>query len=412
MYILAFLIAIALAIWTGKLEFQHRHVTFMLWPLSIVFLYLPMIIFAFNGQEYLKNGIYNIFSFISLCNLAYLFSFLLLRSKFISPMNYKQVSDQSYQKYIMIGLLFSAAILILLSDLSIYRVLQSDLKDKQSLGLLYLLFIFIICLLGGQVIASLENRNYSLLIISSILSIFLMMYFRSRSIIAVFIFSYLYYYLWVRNGSIYKVALIGVASGFLATALKAIRYQGELSNITDFSKLKNTFIFIFENLLETGDLSIHKYLYFIFENCSTLSFCFKYSNAQKLISHTQLVSAPDTLFEYALYDVYAEQGVGGSLHPSIYGIAYGDNGYLLGILFMFALGLFCFAVSRLCNSRNFYYFIGFISYYVTFVSRGSFYNATVLLLVGIGLVFALRIIEVFMNTNKIPPLLLLQARRK
>jgi len=395
MYLFTFIIAILLSISIMRLEFKHRHVAFMLWPLLIIFLYFPLLYFAFINSNSMKNIVSEIFIFICICNLFYLVSFLFLRSFFNDPMSYNKLGQQKHHKYITLVAIAIIISVLIISDFSVSRIASSDLKDKQSLGILYLILIWTLCLMGGQVLVNFENKNYIIFSISVLLCLFLLIYFRSRSIIAVFIFSYIYYSLFFKKVSIFRVGVIGIGAGLLATLLKAIRYQGSLENVTDIASLFDSFKYIGERLVESGDLSIHKYLIYLYENCNALPFCSNYTILQKLASQTGAVNPPDALLEYALYDAYFESGVGGSLHPTLYGIAYGDHGYVLGVLFMFCMGLFNFSISRICNERNFFYLIGFISFFITFASRGSFYNAIVLLFVGVGLTIILRRMDAF-----------------
>lgn len=385
MILISFLIAIVSISLSAWIDWKHRSPFFMLWPLSFLFFYIPLLFYWFEGG-YSRYTIFEAFLYSSLCNLFYFFGVLISVRVFsfkgltVTGLNLKPTKAKDL--FIIIGIFAIPAILII-NGVSLERILSSTLADKRELSYWYLISVLIASFVIPQAVYSVKNKKKLLTLGVVGVLILVSLYFRSRSMLVLFCLPAGYYLLMFTKSGGFKLFIMGLIAFFLSVFLKVIRYQGELRDGLNLSNWNDSFYYIMNEQFSSGDFSISKVFLSIIEDCSAQSWCGSFSFFAKFLSNFGLFSKERTV-EYQLYDYYVTSGVGGSLHPTSYGFSYADFGGFLGAMFFLLLALYRVLVDKFLmgSPRNFAY-VGFVMYFVLFFSRGSVYNGFMLLSVAL-----------------------------
>jgi hypothetical protein len=208
--------------------------------------------------------------------------------------------------------------------------------------------------------------------------------------------------------------LIGFSAVFLFVGIQIVRYAGAFSNLIQFIK-PETVLPLLQKRLMSRDSEIHiiDYFYYIIGYQSYVVGQETYSNLMRTIFMLDLThllkgveDMPKELWEtYKVTDLKPRQG---SLHPTIYGIAWMDGNWGGLIYAPFVATLYSvleWFIYRLERLHPCWYFVlGSIGYLAAFTARGSAYIAAWTCFAGILLAW---MILFFLNkVCKNPPTLL------
>ena len=376
--LIIFLLLIAIGFY---IERSKRSVTLILWPFLFFLLWVPLFLEAagllkFKSQDLLFPLVLSI-AFTAFYIIGFYFTYHIARRKKVL----EQVGLLNPSPLIIFSCIVLIFLILIWQGLSANMILTSTWRSKLDLGI-YSLFIFwLLAAMSGQFFISILKKKFIFSAIIMTTFLVVAVYFRSRAILGIMLIPFLIHYL--RHPSLNKVRifLISVVLLVAAIGLRLMRFQGELSNI-EFSVLLNYIsIDLIRELFESGDFSVYQYFLLLVRDCEQYLSCFNFSFFQTYLDKTGLIQFEDSRLTYYLFEMYYEKGIGGSLHPTLFGFVYGDFNVFGGICFMLALGCFnaCF------TKMGIYYqilIIGFISQYVFFISRGSVFNAFVDLFAG------------------------------
>lgn len=368
------------------MDWRGKSPMVLFWLLNIPFVYLPFYFFTqestFDLATLTTAGL-----FIALCNLTYTVLF------FIYPDTKKYELDLSVNKsrdlFVCItGLLILSVLFFNGVDLNSF--LASNLASKRDLGSWYLIVLALSALLFSQTIYLYNRKSISLWLYVVSIFLLILLYFRSRSIIGMFFLPLFFYILFFDKSKRYLLVIAIPLIFLLAQLIKAIRYQGSISNSLE-GGVQGSLTEILGKNFTSGDLSIISVYFKSIESCNVSTWCGNFTFFQKVLSKFYFWSFEEKTIEYQLYDSFIESGVGGSLHPTSYGYAYADGGGFLGIIYFIVLFLSRVSIHKiLLLSRYNYLYFGFIMYFILFFSRGSIYNGFIFLLLVV-------LIDVFLD---------------
>ncbi|MGE8545544.1 MAG: O-antigen polymerase [Acinetobacter johnsonii] len=360
------------------LDWKAKSPMVLFWFLNIPFLYIPF--FFFIKEGFFHEGVFVVASnFIIICNLIYFFLVLFFGGK----KDYLLDLSEKKHKNILIYLVgFSILFIFFMNGINLESFLESNLTSKRDLGVWYIVLLGLSAFIFSQFIYAYENKKIVLGVF--IISIFLiiLLYFRSRSIIGLFFLPLFFYILFFDKSKRYLLLIFVPFIFILSQLVKAIRYQGSLSNSLEGGGVKDSFSEILAKNFTSGDLSIVSVFFQVIEECNISTWCGNFTFFQKIFSKFYFWKFDGKTIEYELYDSFVTSGVGGSLHPTSYGYSYADAGGFIGVIYFIVLFFSRFLIHRfLLTSHLNYLYFGFIMYFVLFFSRGSVYNGFVFLVV-------------------------------
>lgn len=370
-------------------DWKSKSPMVLFWLLNIPFVYIPFYFFIssgfFNSSIFIEAA-----NFIFLCNFLYLILVVFLFKKAGSIEYNLELSDEKWKDKLIYLVGFSVLFILIFNGVDFQSFLESDLTSKRDLGVWYLILLGLSAFLFSQFVYSYKNKKKLLSVFIFFIFMIILFYFRSRSIIGLFFLPLFFYILFFKPKQRYilfaMVPLIFILSQFV----KAIRYQGALSNSFESSGVQSSFSEILSKNFTSGDLSIISVYFKIIDKCNISMWCGDFTFFQKILSKFYFWSYNSKTIEYQLYDDLVESGVGGSLHPTSYGFAYGDGGGWFGVVYFFVLVFSRYLIHRfLLNSKYNYLYFGFIMYFILFFSRGSVYNGFIFLIVVVFLDFLL-----------------------
>lgn len=363
------------------LDWKQKSPFFMLWPLGVLFFYLPLVVYWLDG-EYPDYVIFEAFLYSSLCNFAYIVGVSL--AAFLAPSNAASITGLNVfpsraKDIVIVTAILAVPLILIMNGVSVQRILGSTLSDKRELSSWYLIIILIASFLIPQIVYSVKNKKIWMTLGIALIFLMVALYFRSRSILVLLCLPVGYYFLMFTKSGGVKIFLLGVIAFFLSVILKVVRYQGELRDGLDFSQWGESFRYVMSEQFASGDFSISKVFLSVIQDCSVQAWCGSMSFFNKVASNLGLYPKENTI-EYELYDFYVQSGVGGSLHPTGYGFSYADFGGFGGVILFLLLAFYRAIIHKVLmgSNRNFAY-LGFIMYFVLFFSRGSVYNSFMLL---------------------------------
>lgn len=371
------------------LELRFKSVTFLIWPVLGLFVALPILVHLImeqGGQAELLS-LSHALSIAIVFNFFYAFGFVVaavLDDK-KSGCGVVEIQLPHLLPYCIAGLII---LILAMQGFNLARIVESTWKDKQELGFLAVVIIWLVCALGGSFCYAIEEKKWKVILVIVATAFLVVALYRTRAIISIFVVSYLVYLIVVRDKNLKFIFWVGVVGVVLAVGVRALRFLGALSNATDFAQLSEVFAEILKSTFTSGDLSIYRVYLRIINDCHSYLDCFNFTILDSVFSLLGVVEKSALRVEYDLYSQMIESGVGGSLHPTIYGLIYADMGLLAGLLFFFFIGCFNFLVGSYSRGWRFYTMIGFLAPYIIFFPRGSFYNSASLVAVGLFYTFA------------------------
>lgn len=380
------------------LDYYDKNPLLFIWILSIFFVYLPLFI-NYQNEIIDINVVNNILLFSTLCHLVYLSSVvfflgLLNKGNFRLKRENKNNDIGTLPIKIMYFFIGIVIVIFMINGIGISQILNANLLTKRELGLSSLLILFASSVVLAQFYYVIKSKSFLNITSYLIFFILITLFYKSRSIIILSLLPLIYYLIFYVSQKKYKVIvfLIGPLILIFSQLLRALRYQGGLSNF-DSNKLWSDFSNNLQKLFTEGDFAVINVYFNIIRDCDYVDWCGKYTLLNSLSSLAFSFQGVKTL-EYYLYDYYVSAGINGSLHPTSFGFLYGDAGGYLGCFFFIFLGLIrSYITVFIIDSKYFFIFNGFVMYFVLFFSRGSIYNSLIFLLISISIVSILNTID-------------------
>lgn len=373
-------------------ELKDRSIFFLIWPILTIFTALPIFREYILSSDFFVNDLVFAMFVAVFFNTFYMACYFLTRDLSRQRVAgggaiYRTEYAVSNPIYILIGTIFFLVGTLALGGFSALEIASSTWKDKGELGFLAVLILYGIAILSGFTCKMLDDNRYILALLALFAIAAVVILFRTRSLIAMSALSLIIYLITVRRVSITWMIPAFVIIFVLSVALRAVRFMGSLDNVT-WQGVQHNMGVAFADIFENGDLSIFRVYLAVIDRCEVTISCFDFTYLRAL---ARLVGfEPALRFEYLLYDHLVQAGQGGSLHPTAYGIAYGDFGLIGGAMFFSFLPLFHLFINRYVFAGRFYLMLGFVAPYLIFLPRGSIYNSASLLVAGVFVSYFLR----------------------
>ncbi len=373
-------------------DYVNKNTFLFIWMLNFVFVLYPITVSYSNG---LSLELSNALIFISICNFVYLISSaffaLLIGRNQPFRVDFDKLGGQRYSTFVLFCSI-SIPLVFISKGIGLSTIMVSDLATKRQLGILYLFVILLCAYVFPHVIYFYRKNQKLAAIFVFIVFLLVLLFFRSRSVLSYIALPVAFYILYTSKQGLLKLSIFGFCAYFFSQLVKVIRYQGTLSDGLDISRWGDSFKYVTSNSIESGDLSIYKVYFDIISDCEFNAWCGSWSYIQKIASWFLPSIEKIKTIEYVLYDQYIESGVGGSLHPLSYGIAYAEGGGVLGAIYFVFLALLSEINGRMIE-KSFYIFSGFSMYFCLFFSRGSVYNGLFVISIGFFVYTLLRVSE-------------------
>lgn len=394
MIYIAIILAIVFSAWPFFVDYKDKSPFVLLWPLNFIFVLLPVVTNYFIGT-YSTEVILEALFFYIVCNFLYCMTVIFLKGlstgfQFSTSVQNFDISPSRKKDSIVYACAALMILIFIVNGISIDRILSSTLSDKRDLSIWYLLILYLAAYLFPYTLYAYFNKKRLMFFGLMCLYCLILLYFRSRSILAFVFLSFLYYILfWVRRGYVYILTL-GVTVLILSQVLKVIRYQGALREGLSIERISDGITAVIMGNLDSGsgDLSIANVFLDIVRDHQTAFWSGGWLLIVKFFGRFLGYDGSRTI-EYVLWDNYYAAGINGSLHPTGYGYFFADAGGFVGAIFFILLAFLRLFVQRLMIGVNPVAYLGFVMYFVLFFSRGSVYNGTMILLVGVTLGFLL-----------------------
>lgn len=371
-------------------ERERNSLTQLIWPIIFLFFVVPTIFHIFSDQ-YLKSEIVSInrsLGYAILFNASYIVTYLAFFPRNIARYNTQQAkfSFERADYAITMASVLIIGLIIATGQSGFSAALDSTWQNRSDLGFAAVIIIWLLCILSGQLCLAVENKRYTIACIILLVFFVLALLFRTRDLIGVLVISIILYILIIRRGSLRSLFVIGIAGSFISIGLRAMRLLGSLRSGLDLAALKGMFDQVWTDIFVNGDLSVYRIYFQIVDLCDKGLNCFQGTIGHHIISLTGIIDRPPVRFEYYLYDVLYKAGVGGSLHPTAYGIAYGEYALIGGCIFFSSFAVLNVVISRISSKRYFFMMVGFAAHYSIFFARGSVYNGLSVVVIGIFII--------------------------
>jgi hypothetical protein len=381
---LLFIIAGFLTFVPFYIDFKSRSPFVLLWLLNFVFVFLPIFVNYVSNSNYSEKVIQESLLFYSACNLIYtlVVLFVFKGDKYLKIVDFP-LGSYNHTIYLIYIAILVIIITFIASGVSFNRVINSTLEDKRELGGAQLVIIFFISFLSPYVIWLLKEKKYKTFLAIILIYLIILLYYRSRSILSFMLLPLAYYFfIWGRKGKI-KLVVLGGLAYFISQIIKVIRYQGALTNGLSYDVIANNLPTIIKSNFEEGrgDLSIGTIYLNVVRDYSEGIVFGNFTIIEKFLSKFfPFINEPRTI-EYLLWDFYYDFGNGGgSLHPTCYGVAYGDGAWY-GIIYFIILAFLRSYIQIIIIMTKDLKMLGFTMYFILFFSRGSIYNGFIFMFI-------------------------------
>ncbi|WP_188451180.1 O-antigen polymerase [Glycocaulis albus] len=390
------MLTIALSIIAGftfAMEWKLRTFTLLIWPFIAIYTIIPLLLASMHIIDIVDAHILSNAVLIAICiTTPYSITFFLLNYQNLRTPRTNKLNISNIYKpipYICIAVVF---IILAINNIGFNTIFISTWRDQTQLGFGAVIILWSLSLLSGPMAAALKHKEYLLFLSALITFIIILIFFRTRAILIIALFPLLMILIESRRNHFLSIVTFAFALFLSASMVRAIRFQGRLDNVVSNGNLTQTFAKIISDTFETGDLSSYKYFLYIVRDCGAHINCFNATTSMRVFEILGLTRLDQARLEYYLFDQYNIQGIGGSIHPTFYGIAYGDFGLIGGMIFAASLAALHTAFRALRSPRYAPYVIGFFGPYCLFFARGSFYNSFSALVVGIVIALSISLI--------------------
>lgn len=376
-----------LLIFLFVIKFDRKMIFF--WSAICFLYYFPISIDYYYSHEN-NVTIHNVLLFSLMFNIIYLlFGFAFKRQ---GNDSFNAVSLGWVTKFDLYFLCFiffvSVTIPIFLVYIKYGSFLNIGWRDTKSIPY-YLIFLYLYYFSSISLYISLSVFKEKLVSISIIiLALFFVLTFQSRSLILPIIFPIIYHYLYFHNGlGRLKVILLGGVFLLSFFLLQQFRYSG-LDNFSIELALSN----IAEQIVRgEGELSIIDVFYYLMERGEyVVGFSEGWSYLRVFFFYLPagLFDIKPLDFSYEIWNAYTGiYNVGGSLHPTHYGMAFGNFswlGVLFGPIFLILFSVAYDFIIKSLNINGLMVISSFLSGTVL-MARGSIYNGFLVVIIGLFL---------------------------
>lgn len=379
------------------IERRSNSITQLIWPLIFLFFVIPtgfQIIFSpdtgFSPSDISYGLLYAL-----LFTISYFAAFGVLIKSFAPslPVSRAEANFRRSDLVFVVAAIVAIASLLISNEIGVNTALESTWRSRSDLGLVAIFIIWLLCFLAGKFCLAFESKRY--IAAGSIATVFILLalLFRTRDLVGVAVISFVLYLVVIRRSRFSALLVVGTAGAIAAISLRAVRLLGSLRSGLEYDSFRYMMGRVLEDVFITGDLSVYRVYYQIVGGCGRELVCFEGTIGQQIASLTGLVDEPRLRFEYYLYAALNQAGVGGSLHPTAFGIAYGEYGLLAGCAFFAIFGTLNFMLTRLSSGMSFFIFVGFSAHYSLFFARGSIYNGLTVAFIGVFLTLVFKFFE-------------------
>ncbi|NAS07489.1 O-antigen polymerase [Acinetobacter haemolyticus] len=263
-----------------------------------------------------------------------------------------------------------------------------------GVGFLISSYLFIVS--SGVLFLSWYFNYKKVFLLSICLVIFYIILIRSRGFIVPVLMVFGFYYL-VWRGKILGSFLFGFLFLILFFFLQQIRYLGELNNIQDMRVDVMVGNIIDKIMSEDSEFSLRNSYYFFVQNYDYLVESSGFGNFQTYrrlgfffdIFNLGLKPKDFTNTMYIAYYGGNSSLSNPTLHPTMYGNIYANGLYISSLIFTFLFSILIFVENALKRKGFLIYWLvaPTFLYSCIFIARGSIYNAILILMINILLVF-------------------------
>jgi hypothetical protein len=368
-------------------EYKHKSPFIIVWLALIVVFFIPHSGDIILGEFHYKSSTYEEASLFSLgFNLVYLFFRFFLLKK-INILQYDPACETNafilpYLEKLFFLVSGSFIGLIVFQGYSLMEVTWTE--RRLASGGITLILAYLWNIATVPIIYSLITRKYFKSAIFSIIFAIVILILRTRSFLVPVLFPFLIYAIYLPANFSKKIIGIAISSIIIIISvivLIQIRYMGSLNEFVNSGATPILESSIYYITQKKGELSLRDGLYHFLEienKFGALGQGVTYKRIAMLplaSSFSAGLKPPDLMYDMAL--AMGAQLNGASFHPTLYGDAYanfGWLGFLLGSFYAFvASGLDCI----LQWSRRWKIQLLLLSpfcYLYVFVARGSVYN--------------------------------------
>jgi len=392
MLIISALFLAFLTISGGMFEFKNKS-PFVVFFLALMLMsVIPTFLIAFNIIDPLYKK--SVYLEATLFSCLYLLSFIFFRFLFINLFSIKNVwinfikEDNKIIKsdIILFFILMLVCIFCFFKGLNITSIKAAfslnwwDLVHGNSVVLLGTYFSYISCgflllnyLYKGNVY--LKNTAYSLILFFLLFSIFIL---KTRSYVLMILIPIFVYFLYTKKGmELLKPLIFLFFMSFLFVLARAVRHSFDLNEF-----LAGDINESLSNASEGAETTfINAFYYFVSKNNDFFGFGQNFT--LKRIIFFWFVDMKPTEFSYLMHSAYygSSPSEGLSMHPTIYGDAYGNAWWFGAFIYSIFLSLYISVLEFLIRIINFKKFIfslavfSIISASALIFARGAVYNA-------------------------------------
>lgn len=368
-----------------------------IWPVVFVFVGLPIGLETFGALSlHSDTELFYGLAIGIIFNVFYLlgYSVLIASNSNKSSADVTQPLFQNSKQFITVALSVIVVIFIILyaNGIGLQAILASTWRTKADLGFQAVLLSWLTSLLAGFFFYALDKKYRVVAITIFATFLIVLAFYRTRGILGSYLIAGFIFWILHKRRSVTGVVVFSVVGIFAAFFIRSVRFLGSLSNFTNTHEVWHILKFQTSNAFTTGDLSVYRIYLEAVKDCGTTLDCFNFTYLGSLARIFGLEASDKQRIEYSLFDQIVQEGVGGSLHPTVYGVIYADFGLFSGCLVFAFFGALHAFVKNFFWSEKMIFLLGFLGNYTIFFARGSVYNGLASLVIGVLFSFCLLLI--------------------
>lgn len=374
------------------LEFFNRSIAILLWSILLIIFTIPHTLIYNTGK--VSNSVLNEAGlFALLFNLIYFISRIIFNRKANIDIKEKLIDIDKilYEKKWHINLffiLYVASVLIIFYGVISkgYSILNFTWTDGINYKGTFLEKVasFTMAALSGVGFILFARGEKIKLIITILIYVSYVLFFRSRYNLIPFIIPFLIYYVYSgETKKLIRSILLGVLILFSVFLLQQIRYVGSLSNLisnyTISEIIGNTFMFMKSG---KGEFGLSRAFYYFVENNNDFN---KFGEGRTYI-RLMLLPLPGSIFTFKPRDFAMDiweawtgmKTTSGTMHPTLYGDIYANFGFMgvfMGVFYALFAKLNDFFINKANLESKKVLYISIISTMYILLARGAVYNS-------------------------------------
>lgn len=409
----AFLLS-CLTIYGGYYEYKNKSPFVVFFLALILMSVLPTIFLVLNISDHIYSN--STYLEATLFSCLYLMSFIFFRFIFVSLFKTTRVwvdfvateKEISRNDVFLFSILMFFCILFFIKGLNINSIQAAfslnwwDLVHGNSIVLLGTYFSYISCgflllnyLYKGSFV--LNKTAYGLILFFLMFSIFIL---KTRSYVLMILIPLFVYFFYTKRGfELIKPLIFLVLMLFLFVLARAVRHSFDLNEF-----LSGDIVESLSGASEGAENTfINAFYYFVSKNNQFYGFGENYTI--KRIIFFWLVDLKPTEFSYLMHSAYygSNPSEGLSMHPTVYGDAYGNAWWFGAFIYSFFLSLYItfleFITKFIKTKKNIFILAVFsiISTSALIFARGAIYNAFMFSFIPIVFFFVIFLLRDFFS---------------